>query len=158
MYSNKSELRDNTTDVVDFFIDKRTFNFQGIEFQIYPDTKNPNTPDYAIKRNDTNQPKRISGLFQEGSRLKGDTRKGQERRYFQLEITPDKKQINLIGFRYAIELIGINAPVEQNNLFTGHLGGLESITKGIRDYSEIGIYIIGATGTDNQLNITSEPI
>jgi hypothetical protein len=137
MYSNKSELRDNTTDVVDFFIDKRTFNFQGIEFQIYPDTKNPNTPDYAIKRNDTNQPKRLSGLFQEGSTFKGDIRTNTQKRYFTIEISEDKKRLNLTGFKSAIELIGISTPIEQIELFRGVQGG-----------SERGIYSMGATGLD----------
>lgn len=147
MYSKQIELRDKTTEVVDFCYSRGLFTYQGIDFQIYPDRKNPNTPDIAIKRNDTTPHKRLSGLFVDGARLKGDIRTSTQKRYFQLEVSEDKKHITLIGFKEAISLIGINTPVEQNNLFTGHYSTLER-----------GLSCIGATGINHQLNIASEPI
>jgi hypothetical protein len=138
MYPKQSKL-DKTTDVVDFSFSKGTFNYLGIEFQIYSDRKNPNTPDLALKRNDTTPHKRLSGLFQEGATLRGDIRTSTQKRYFTIEISEDKKQVNLIGFRDAIELIGISTPIEQIELFRGVQGG-----------SERGIYSMGATGLDYQ--------
>jgi len=144
MYSKQSKLS-KTTEVVDFSIEKKIFEYKEIEFQIYPDTRNPKTPDYAIKRNDTKPPKRISGLFLDGKKLKGDVRTENQKRYFSIEIIPEQKQVVLEGFSEAIELIGIYTPVEQNNLFRGIVGALE-----------IGMYCMGATGSDNQLNTTGE--
>jgi hypothetical protein len=89
----------------------------------------------------------LSGLWQQGNRLSGDIRGvGTKRKRFELEIMPDQKAIRLERFREAIELLGISTPVEQNNLFTGHLGA-----------SEGGIYR-DASGNYNQLNIAGEPI
>jgi hypothetical protein len=136
MYPKQSKLN-KTTGVVDFSYPKGIFNYLGIEFQIYSDRKNPNTPDLALKRNDTKPPKRLSGLFQEGSTLKGDIRTNTQKRYFTIEISEDKKRLNLTGFKSAIELIGINTPIEQIELFRGVQGG-----------SERGIYSMGATGLD----------
>jgi len=125
MYSKQSELRDKTTDVVDFFNGK--FQYLGIEFQIYSDKRNPKTPDLALKRNDTKPPKRISGLFSDNNVLNGDTRNGQVKRYFQLALSPEKESIILYGFKEALEVLGIETPVEQNNLFTEPLRALKDV-------------------------------
>ena len=146
MYFHKSKLS-KTTEVVDFSIEKKVFEYKGVDFQIYPDTKNPNTPPYAIKRNDTTPPRRISGLFVDGRKLKGDVRVGNQKRYFSIEIIPEQKQVVLEGFSEAIELLGIYTPIEQNNLFRGLVGT-----------SERGLYMAGATGADYSLSATSEPI
>ena len=145
MLLKQSKLRDKATQVVDFDLERKIFRCQGIEFQIYPDTKNPRTPDLAIKRNDTTPPKRISGLWSRGNVLSGDSRRGDARKDFLLEIIPENKTIKLYGFREALELIGIRAPIQQNTLFTRHQGALER-----------GLYIIGATGNNNSLNIANE--
>lgn len=139
MLSKQSKLRDKTTQVVDFDLERNIFRCQGVEFQIYPDRKNKRTPDLAIKRNDTKPPKRISGLYSKGNILTGDVRTDKDKRYFSLEIIPEERTIKLDGFLDAIELLGIRTPVKQNTLFTGHQGA-----------SERGIYLSGATGLGNQ--------
>ncbi len=138
MYFNKSELRDKTTEVVDFSYPKGTFSYLGIEFQIYSDKNKRSTkaPQLALKRKDNN--KRLSGLWQDGDLLRGDFRVDNKKRYFTLLISKDKKQLTLTGFKDAISLIGINTPIEQNELFTEVQGG-----------SERGIYSMGATGMGN---------
>lgn len=137
MFPKQSNIS-KTTEVVNFSYSKGTFTYQGIEFQIYSDRKNPHTPDLAIKRNDTVPHKRLSGLFQDGTRLRGDIRTDTQKRYFTIEISEDKHQISLTGFRDAISLIGISTPIEQNELFRGVQGG-----------SERGIYSMGETGMGN---------
>ena len=139
MFSKQSKLKDKTTQVVGFDLDKKIFNYQGIDFQIYPDTRNPRTPDLALKRNDTKQPKRISGLYFKDNILSGDIRTEYEKRYFTLQVIPEEKAIKLEGFTRALELLGIRTPIEQNNLFTGHSGA-----------SERGIYLSGASGMGHQ--------
>jgi len=143
MYFKQSKL-DKTTQVVDFCYSKKTFIYQGIEFQIYPDTKNTRTPDIALKRNDTKPHKRLSGLFKDGSILQGDIRTDKEKRYFTLEISEDKRYITLVGFQQAISLVGINTPLEQNELFKEPLRALEmGIKERYKSYSERGVYVIG---------------
>lgn len=107
MYSNKSELRDKRTEVVDFSYPKGTFSYLGIEFQIYSDKNKRSTkaPQLALKRKDNN--KRLSGLWQDGDLLRGDFRVDNKKRYFTLLISKDKKQLTLTGFREALSLIGI---------------------------------------------------
>ncbi len=140
MYFNKSELRDKTTEVVDFSYPKGTFSYLGIEFQIYSDKNKRSTkaPQLALKRKDNN--KRLSGLWQDGDLLRGDFRVDNKKRYFTLLISKDKKQLTLTGFREALQLQGIDRTVKQNKGLTEHYRG-----------SKNGAY-------NNQLNITSEPI
>lgn len=144
MYPKQSNI-DKTTEVVSFSYPKGIFKYQGVEFQIYSDRKNPNTPDLAIKRNDTKPHKRLSGLFQEGLVLKGDIRTDTQKRYFTIEISEDRKKVSLTGFKDAISLIGINTPIEQNELFTGVQGGSERgiYTNAIPnlDFTATGLYI-----------------
>jgi len=108
MYSNKNEVRDKTTEVVDFDVSNNTFSYLGIDFQIFNDNVKGGVkrPPLALKVKETGQ--RLSGLFSEGSNIaKGDIRNGFEKRFFTFELSPDKTKICLTGFREALSLIGI---------------------------------------------------
>jgi hypothetical protein len=153
MYFKQSEL-DKTTNVVSFCIKKKTFTFNGVEFQIYPD-KHPKRQAFAIKRNDYH--KRISALFPDPyntSKYYGDVvdANKEQKRKFSIEIFQDKSKIRLDNFAYAIELIGINIPVEQIDLFTEPLGTSKSTFQDTLQthsgHSQRGIYVV-AISKDN---------
>ncbi len=151
MYSKQTDI-DKTTEVVDFLLNKK-FIHLGIEFELYPDT-NPKTQGLALKRNDTSPHKRISALWQDRYnplKYRGDVVNVSktDKRRFTIEISPDKTQIALTGFTNALELIGVFRPIEQNTLFTGHLDTSQGIIQGIPDHLDIGMYIRGATGSNN---------
>ena len=140
MYPQKSNIS-KTTEVVDFCYPK--FRYSGLELEIYLDKRkdrNPKSPSYAIKRNDIH--KRLSGLWQDGNRFRGDIRNDNGNKIpFLLEILEDGKHIEVIGLKEGFQLIGIDNPIQQNNLFTGQY-------RGSQGHLDIGLWIRGATGME----------
>jgi len=148
MYFQKSNIS-KTTEVVDFCYPK--FSYLGIELEIYLDKrkdKNPKSPRYALKRNDIH--KRLSGLWQDGTRFRGDIRNDNGNKIpFLLEISGDSKMIRVIGLKEGFQLIGIDNPIQQNGLFTGHPSTSQGTSKvSIQDAIDIKLWIRGATGME----------
>ena len=144
MYFQKRNVS-KTTEVVDFCYPK--FNYQGIELEIYIDkrkNKNPKAPKYAIKRNDIH--KRLSGLWQDGNRFRGDIRDDNGNRVpFLLDVLEDGKHIQVTGLKEGFKLVGASSPIVQNELFTGHYRAVQGVLEqGLLD--DIGLSIRGATG------------